>query len=249
MITLPASTAPGQVSAPTLARITASQEGDVPTARIGHAAVTLTKCPSSSPPPSPSRFSSIFLFGGEAPTPSTSGSTDEGSIPLLYPKLGDVYEGTPKSPSGATMVWRLLSPPGMMQTPRDEPADAGGGRGGNGGNATTIDSDADVDVPPPMAFHASCAALVRCSNNGGGGDYSGDGSSAAEEALLVHGGMDQSSELLTDLWAFFPSRLFKVASEETGGGGVRGEGTSRIVGNSGGDWATGWEKLTPQGEG
>lgn len=257
-ITLPASTAPGRAPAPTLARMTASQQGEVPSARIGHAAVTLTRPPpSSSSLPSPSRLSSIFLFGGESPTPSTAASTDEGYKSLVYPKLGDVYEGTPQSPSGTTLVWRSLSPP-VMQTPREDPADTSGGSGnggnvGNGGNATATDPDANIDAPAPIAFHASCAALVRGSSSGGGGgsgDCDGDGSSGAEEALLVHGGMDQSLELSADLWAFFPSRISnKIPSEGTGGGGVRGENASSAACNSGGDWATCWERLTPQGEG
>lgn len=164
----------------------------------------------------------------------------------MYPKLADVYEGTPKSPFG-TLVWRSLTS-SKTQPPRDPSTIDTIGGSGNGGNATT-DSDAVVHVPAPMAFHASCAALLRGSSSGG--DSSGDGRSGdssscgAEQALLVHGGMNRSSELLVDLWAFFPSRLSKVASGGTGGGGDVGS----AGGNSDRDRTTGWERLLPQGEG
>ncbi|CAM9325983.1 unnamed protein product, partial [Laminaria digitata] len=74
-----------------------------------------------------------------------------------------------------TLVWRALS----TGPPRDT-NDAGGV-----GEALDVDKP---DVPFPMAFHAACAASVR-----------------GKEAIVVHGGMNQSSELLGDLWALFPT--------------------------------------------
>lgn len=239
-ITSLGSSTPGAVSAPTLVRVTASQEGEVPTARIGHAAVTLTQ-PPSSPPASSSRPSSIFLFGGEAPI--ASNCADEGSRSPGYPKLGDIYEGTPKGPSG-TLVWRSLTS-SLTQTPQNSTATEAIGASGNGGNVTTA-PDIVIDVPAPMAFHAFCAALVRGSSGGSSGDGNSDAN--VEQALLVHGGINQNLELLEDLWAFFPSRLSKLAS---GGqsGVVRGGDATSVDSNGGGVRATGWERLLPQGNG
>lgn len=157
---------------------TVSQAGDIPTARIGHAAVVVD-------PAQPK----IILFGGEACIRNDGGE---------YPKLCDVYEGTPTEPSG-TLVWRALSePPRENHTP-EVPA--------------VGESDVAPDAPVPMAFHAACAASVR-----------------GEEAVVVHGGMNQSSELLGDLWAFFP--------RSTLGDGDHGNGGESIC----------WERLQPEGE-
>lgn len=204
------------VPVPALVRVSTSQEGDVPPARIGHAAVTLTTSSLRSPPLS--RLNSIFVFGGEASNPSTC--DEDGSGPPVYPKYADVYEATPKATSGA-LIWRALSPPRAV-SPRDP---------------TIPDSEPHVAFPAPVAFHASCAASVCV----GGGGNSGSGT---ERALLIHGGKNQSSELLADLWAFFPGRLSKVASN--GGGAVVEGGDGGSV-NS--DQTTGWERLQPQGEG
>ena len=76
---------------------------------------------------------------------------------------------------------------------------------------------AEPDGPVPMAFHAACAASVR-----------------DKEAIVVHGGMNQSSELLGDLWALFP--------KSKPGNSSQGHG----VGNS---EMFRWEHLQPEGEG
>ena len=134
----------------------------------------------------------IILFGGEACI-----RTDGG-----YPKLSDVYEGSPREPSG-TLVWRALTgPPGETN------------------NAEVVVGEADVvkpDGPVPMAFHAACAASVR-----------------DEEAIVVHGGMNQSSELLGDLWALFPRS--------------RPGDTSHAHGDDNSETFS-WERLHPEGEG
>lgn len=102
-----------------LANTGACQEGDVPSARIGHSAIAdLSR-------------STIILFAGESLIPSTNGS---------YPKLSDVYEGTPKEPSGA-LVWRALIDSKVANA--------------EGSNLQA------PDTPAPMAFHATCAACVR----------------------------------------------------------------------------------------
>lgn len=75
-------------------------------------------------------------------------------------------------------------------------------------------SEAEPDVPVPTAFHAACVASVR-----------------GEEAMVVHGGINQSSELLGDLWAFFPRA--KV------GDGDHGHGGESFY----------WERLQPEGGG
>lgn len=136
---------------PTLASMCASQEGNIPVVRIGHAAVVN------------SSGTAIFLFGGETHSTTTVRSSS---------KLSDVYEGTPKEPSG-TLVWRALIDPGPMVTSADDEANPVGGK------------VSSPDAPAPTAFHAACACLVR-----------------GEWAMVVHGGLSQSSELLTDLWAF-----------------------------------------------
>lgn len=214
-----ASSAPG----PILVRATASQEGDVPVARIGHSAVTLPHPSGRSPPSSRSTSTSIFVFGGEAANPSTE--DEDGPEPPWYPKFADVYEATPKHPSG-TLVWRALTPP-RTPTPRDP---------------TTTDAEPHVahDFPAPVAFHASCAASV-CGT--GGGNSSG----GTERALLVHGGINQGSELLADLWAFVPARRSKASSN--GGAVEGGDGGGSVNSDSNGDRTTGWELLQPQGEG
>lgn len=205
----PVSSSTGPVAGPALVCMPASQEGDVPAARIGHAAVALTTSPTSSGRPS------ILVFGGEASNPGDP----------LYPKFADVYEATPKARSG-DLVWRALTPP-RVPTPR---------------KSTSIDTEPHIahDVPAPVAFHAFCAASV-C----GAGD--GDGSSGTERALLIHGGMNQSSELLADLWAFFPGRLSSTAS--SGGGATREGGDGASVNSSYDGATTGWNRLQPQGEG
>lgn len=203
-------------------RVSASQEGDVPAARIGHAAVTLPS--SSQRPTASSRPTSIFVFGGEASNPSTA--HENGSGRPVCRKFADVYEATPKAASG-TLVWRALTP-ARVPTPRDP---------------TAIDAEPHVslDYPAPVAFHASCAACVS--------GTSGGGSSGTERALLIHGGINQSSELLGDLWAFFPARLSHAASNGRGGAGEGGDAGRSVNTNSNGDRTTGWERLQPQGEG
>ena len=207
---------------PVLVRVTASQEGDVPAARIGHSAVTLPNPSPRSPPSSRTTSTSIFVFGGEAANPSTA--DDNGSGPPSHPKFADVYEATPKTPSG-TLVWRALTPP-RVPAPRDP---------------TTIDTEPIVthDFPAPVAFHASCSASV-CGAEGG------NRSGGTERALLVHGGINQSSEMLADLWAFVPTRRSNASSND---GVVDGGDGSGAYGNSNGDGTTGWELLQPQGEG
>lgn len=200
---------PSPAPGPVLVRVIASQEGDVPAARIGHAAITLTNPSFRAPLSSTSAL--IYVFGGEAPNPSTA--DEDGPGPRLYPKFADVYEATPKATSG-TLVWRALTAPNVP-TPQDP---------------TAVDTEPHVayDFPAPVAFHASCAASVR----------------GAERALLVHGGISQRSELLAELWAFFPARLSSSNGAEAAGEG--GDGGSV---HSNGERTTGWERLQPQGEG
>lgn len=219
----PGKTSGRQVCSPTLTRATPSQEGDVPTARIGHAAVVLPSSPLAPTPSSTS--SSIFVFGGEASSPSAATCCGVESAPAEYPKLADVYEGSPKGASGV-LVWRALAPAGV-RSQRDL--------------AETTESDAVRDTPAPMAFHASCAASVRGSReaDNGGGD-----SDDIEKVLLVHGGRDSHSELRADLWAFFPSRLSKLSLK----GSERGQGDNDES-NGGCGTATGWQRLNPQGQG
>lgn len=241
-----AAAAAGPTPFPALARITASQEGDVPISRIGHAAVTLVD-PSRAP-----LLSSIYLFGGEAsnPTPARNGC---GGSPV-YPKLGDVYEATPKSGSAA-LVWRVLTLPDKVQSPPEASTTTKktGGSNGNGNEAATELGAAPI-VPPPMAFHASCAACVPGSGSmrdPSGDKGSGDSGGGVERAMLIHGGLNQTSELLGDLWAFLPGRL----SSADGGGGERGDGAagSGDVGSVGSNGDANrmarWERLLPEGEG
>lgn len=122
-----------------------SQEGDVPAARIGHAAVVSPR-------------STIIIFGGEACTPSPPAPAP---APVngqsLLPKLSDVYEGAPKEPSGTTIAWRaLIDPAGStISTGGEGKADSTGGRGMSTTTSTTR------DTPGPRAFHAACSALIR----------------------------------------------------------------------------------------
>lgn len=160
-----------------------SQIGDIPTARIGHAAVVVVH---------PAAQSKIILFGGEACIRADGG----------YPKLSGVYEGTPSEPTG-TLVWRALAgPPGETENVEAVVGEAVGD---------------EPDGPVPMAFHAACAASVR-----------------DKESIVVHGGMDQSSELLGDLWAL--SLRSKLSNTSQGHGGDNSEKFS-------------WERLQPEGEG
>jgi len=168
--------------------------------------------------------SSIFVFGGEASCPSAAAcSGGDESAPAEHPTLADVYEASPKGTSGI-LVWRALTPAGVRCP---------------GGLKDTTESDPVRDTPAPVAFPASCAASVRgsCEAENGGGNSDG-----IEEALLVHGGRDQRSELLADLWAFFPSRLSKCLLQVGGEGGQEGN-------EDGCGTATGWQRLNPQGEG
>lgn len=108
------------------------------------------------------------------------------------------------SEPSGTLVWKALAGP----------------PGGETTNAEVIVAEADAvkpDGPVPMAFHAACVASVR-----------------AEEAIVVHGGISQSSELLGDLWALFPRS--KPGSTGHGHGGDNSETFS-------------WERLQPEGEG
>lgn len=155
-----------------------SQEGDVPAARIGHAAVVSPR-------------STIIIFGGEASTPPLSApaptlAPDPVPTPVngqsLPPKLSDVYEGAPKEPLGTTITWRALINPAELtiSTGGEGKADATGGRG----MSTT--TPPTRNTPGPRAFHAACSALIR-----------------GEWAMVVHGGVgDGPAGLLEDLWAF-----------------------------------------------
>ena len=216
-----------QFPSPTLTRVTASQEGDVPPARIGHAAVTLA---SSALAPTPSQTSSsIFVFGGEASGPNAASCSEDETAAATYPKLADVYEGCPKGSSGL-LVWRALTPT-RVRSPPD--------------STEPPESDVARDVPPPMAFHASCAASIRGSCDADSADGDGNGT---EKALLVHGGRGHNSEMLADLWAFVPGRLSKFLLQGEGEGG-QGDTENSKGGCGGGVRATGWQLLQPQGEG
>lgn len=230
----------GSSVAPVLTRLVASQEGDIPAARIGHAAVTMVDPASSSS----SRPASIILFGGEASNPTPATSTDDDSGSLVYPKLDDVYEGIPKAPSG-TLVWRALPfQRAVSETPREaSPATTAKVGGGAKNGVAPIDSEDVPLVPSPMAFHASCAALVSSS-----GKSSSNSIGDAEPAMMIHGGMDESSQLLGDLWAFFPARRSEGLPP-----GEKGAAEASDVGRRGSSGAsvitTGWERLQPEGEG
>lgn len=180
------STTDGEVLA---ANVSGSQEGDIPAARIGHAAVV------------GSAQRTIILFAGQTPGDAFNGHCQ---------KLADVHEGTLKDPSSATLVWRILSHP-RSSAIADSLAN----------DSTPNGVDSPENAPPPMAFHASCAASVQ-------GNW----------AMLVHGGMDEKSELLGDLWAL------RLQSEITDGGRKNGGDNdgSRRPGFS-------WERLNPEGAG
>lgn len=157
----------------------APQEGDVPSARIGHAAVVHTS------------RSAIVLFGGE------SASAAAGPSPT---KLPGVYEGSPREPSGK-LVWRALIDPAS----------------GENTNLNTGEVASAHDAPTPLAFHAACVASVR-----------------DEWAMIVHGGIDGSSSLSGDLWAFR----------------FRNEDKAHDHDKIGGDKAEfSWERLLPDGQG
>ncbi|CAM9945143.1 unnamed protein product [Scytosiphon promiscuus] len=212
--------------APVLKRLVSSQEGDVPAARIGHAAVTLVD-PASSTSIRPAR---IVLFGGEASNPTPASSAEDGSGYVVHLKLGDVYEATAKCPSG-TLVWRALAVhSAVLDTPREASTATAKVLGGVKNGLAPIESEDAPKEPSPMAFHASCAAPV--SSGGSSGD--------TELAMLIHGGIDQSSKLLGDLWAFFPGEV-GVESEASN----VGRGGSRDCGGR----AAGWERLQTEGEG
>lgn len=112
--------------------------------------------------------------------------------------------------------------PGVYEGTPSEPSGTlvwralAGPPGGETKSAEVVVTESD-DGPVPMAFHAACAASVR-----------------AEEAIVVHGGISQSSELLGDLWALFPRS--KPGSTSHGHGGDNSETFS-------------WERLQPEGEG
>ena len=158
----------------------AFQEGDIPPARIGQAAVV-----------NPSR-SSIIVFGGET-TSAVAG--------VPFAKLSDIYEGVPKEPSG-TLVWRSLL--------------SGDERPDDGDGGTTC--AAAAETPAPVAFHAACAVSIR-----------------GEWAMIVHGGVDQNTALLGDLWAF---RYRRGDVGRTDGAGSN-EQTAEFS----------WERLAPDGQG
>lgn len=171
-----------------------TQEGQVPPARIGHAAVV------------DSSRSAIFVFGGEV-----ASTTVAASLPL-FAKLSDVYEGVPKDSkpgrlSGITLTWRSLAEPASSTSVSavGDPTAAS--------NSRTNVVVTGTHAPPPMAFHAACTASMN-----------------DEWAMIVHGGIDQNSCLLGNLWAF----RRRIPSDQTA------------------DSNTGeffWERLVPNGQG
>lgn len=174
-----------------------TQEGEVPPARIGHAAVV------------DSSRSAIFVFGGEVASISATAS-----LPL-FAKLSDVYEGVPKDSNlgrltGTTLAWRALAEPASstsVSTVGDPTAAS---------NGKTSIAVAEAQAPAPMAFHAACTASMN-----------------DEWVMIVHGGIDQTSRLLGDLWAFHRRRLGDQRADSSSG--YRGEFF--------------WERLVPNGQG
>lgn len=152
-------------------------------------------------------------------------------------------------------MWRVLTFPAKVQSPSEASTTTKntGGSNGNGNDKITELGAAPI-IPPPMAFHASCAACVPGSgsfSDPSGEKGSGESGGGIERAMLIHGGLEQTSELLGDLWAFFPGRLPSVERE----GGERGEGAAgnggvgSVGSNGDANRMARWERLLPEGEG
>lgn len=152
-------------------------------------------------------------------------------------------------------MWRVLTLPAKVPSPPEASTTTKktGGSNGNGNDAAT-ELGAAPTIPPPMAFHASCTACVPVSGSFGdpsGDKGSGESAGGIERAMLIHGGLNQTSELLGDLWAFFPGRLSSVDGE----GGERGEGApgngnvGSVGSNGDANRMARWERLLPEGEG
>lgn len=153
--------------------------------------------------------SAIFVFGGEV-----ASTTAVASLPL-FAKLSDVYEGIPRDStpgrlSGTTLAWRALAEP----APSTNISAVGDPTAASNGRKNVVVPGAQT--PPPMAFHAACTASM---NN--------------EWAMIVHGGIDQNSCLLENLWAF----RRRIPSDQTADS------------NSGYTREFFWERLVPNGQG